>query len=118
MSTAWVANFPFDPETGVGTEEVFVVVALETPIVVDAIRINGYATSLTYQNNSTRSFQIAINDVTGGIVTALNAEVPLQPGYHTYQFLPVELIEVGFVFTGNYGGGQLEVADIQVCAAG
>lgn len=105
-----------EEETARPLEE-FIVIRLDGRRLVDRVRVNGYSPTVRFEANSLQDFSVAVQNLNGDQVTVFNGRSPLQPGYRTYRFLPIEVEVVGFVFKSNYGGNFLEVADIQVCAA-
>lgn len=116
-STGWATTVgPVDPATGLSTTEEFVVVRLSGLHRVSRVRLNTYSPTEGFESNSIRAFSIAVQNADLQQVTVFNGEATLQPGYHTYSFLPIEVDMIAFVFQSNYGGGFFEVADIQVCA--
>lgn len=116
-STGWATTIgPVDPATGLSTTEEFVVVRLSGLHRVSRVRLNTYSPTEGFESNSIRAFSIAVQNADLQQVTVFNGEATLQPGYHSYSFLPIEVDMIAFVFKSNYGGGFFEVADIQVCA--
>jgi hypothetical protein len=83
---------------------------------VNQVRLNTYSPTEGFRDNSIRAFSIAVQNADAEQVTVFNGEAPLQPGYRTYSFLPIEINMIALVFKSNYGGQFYEVADIQVCA--
>lgn len=117
-TTLWVTDNPgVDPDTEEPLERVFIVLRLDGRQRVDRIRVNGYTNQRDLANNALRAFEVVLNNPENELVTALEAEAPLQPGYQTYRFLPVELEEIGLLLKTNYGGSLFTVTDVQVCAA-
>lgn len=116
-STGWATTIgPVDATTGLSSTEEFVVVRLNGIHRVSRVRLNTYSPTEGFEENSIRAFSIAVQNADLQQVTVFNGEATLQPGYHTYSFLPIEVDMIAFVFRSNYGGGFFEVADIQVCA--
>lgn len=116
-STGWATTIGVvDPETGLSATEEFVVIRLNGTQRISRVRLNTYSPTEGFQDNSIRAFSIAVQNADLQQVTVFNGEAPLQPGYHTYSFLPIDVDMIAFVFKSNYGGGFFEVADIQVCA--
>lgn len=117
-TTGWATTVGLpDPATGQPAAEEFVVVRLNGLHRVNQVRLNTYSPTEGFRDNSIRAFSIAVQNADAEQVTVFNGEAPLQPGYRTYSFLPIEINMIALVFKSNYGGQFYEVADIQVCAA-
>lgn len=106
-----------NPETQIPLQNSFIVVGFDGRQRVDRVRVNGYALDSPFRANSLRRFRVVLNNPNEAVVTALEAEARLHPGYQTYTFLPVEVEEIGIILLANNGGSQFVIADIQVCAA-
>lgn len=116
--TFWAAGVgEIDPESSVPLQNVFIVVGFDGERRVDTVRINGYAPDPRFRANSLRRFRVVLNNASENVVTALETDVRLHPGYQTFSFLPVEVDELALVLLTNNGGSQFVIADIQVCAA-
>lgn len=118
-STFWATGAaPLDAQSGTRNPNSFVVVGVEASQRINKIRINGYAQSnVDIETNALKRFAVRFPNIDGEVVTALEAELLLQPGYQTFTFLPATIDELGIILLDNYGGTLFTLVDIQICAA-
>ena len=94
----------------------FVIIGINGTRTVSEVRMNSHPTTSGALGDAVQNFTIVRLDANGDLQTVLSATAAQQSGYQSYTFPPVDVNELGLIFTSNYGGTAYEVADVMICA--
>ena len=98
------------------TDTEYFMVGFNQVYTISQVRLNGYAATQGFQNDSVQNFVIGYIGADNNAVRILEATAPLQAGYQTYTFAPVQVDHLMFALVSNYGGSNFEISDVMVCA--